>query len=79
MPNGLEPKPVADEPKSKPRWQSKTYWWGSGLIALALLILGSSEFQELVAQLPPEYAGWATGLIGLVTLILREVTKQAVH
>lgn len=77
MPNGLEPKPI-NQPTSKPRWKSKTYWWGGSLMVLALAIFSLPEFQALIAELPPQYAGWATGLIAIVTLILRELTKEPV-
>jgi len=63
---------------SKSRYLSKTYWWGSSLIAIALLVLASSEFQAFIDSLPPEYVGWATGIAGIVTLILRELTKEPV-
>lgn len=64
--------------KKKSRAKSKTYWFGGSLAVLGLAIFGLPEFGEFVANLPPEYQGGAALVVGIATMVLREVTKEPV-
>jgi hypothetical protein len=61
----------------KPRYKSKTYWFGALLIALPG-ILQSEHVAPLIDLLPGEWSTYAYSIIGVIVIILREVTKKPV-
>lgn len=66
------------ENKFKSRFKSKTYGFGVILAALGLAALGLPEFKALLETMPAEYQGVALFIIGVLTLVLRELTKVPV-
>ncbi len=79
MPNGIEPKAIVPAIQTtKPRIKSKTYWFG-GLLVLLAAVLQLPEIGEAVNLLPENWQELAIGLIGIVVMILREVTNEPVN
>ncbi len=58
----------------KPRYRSKTYGFGAALLVLAAAVLGLPELRAVVETLPVGYQALGLVVIGLLTLILRELT-----
>lgn len=66
------------ELKYKPRYLSKTYGFGAAMLLLGGAVLGLPELKAMVETLPAEYQGGALFVIGLLTWVLRELTKGPV-
>jgi uncharacterized membrane protein HdeD (DUF308 family) len=66
------------EPKQKPWYKSRTNGLGGAAVLLGLAILGMPEFAAVIDQLPIQYHGNAWLLVGVVTVILRHLTNQAI-
>ena len=64
--------------KYKPRYLSKTYGFGAALLLLGGAVLGLPELKAMVETLPAEYQAGALFVVGLLTWVLRELTKGPV-
>ena len=61
--------------EGKPFWESKTFWFN--LLALVVAVASAFGYREF--QPDPEVLQLAVGIIALINLLLRFVTKQPIR
>ena len=59
----------------KPFWQSKTFWFN--VLALVVTVAGAFGYRQF--QPSPDVGELALGIVALVNIILRFVTKRPVR
>lgn len=64
--------------ETKPRYRSKTYGFGAALLVLAAAVFGLPEVRAVVETLPADYQAAALLVIGVLTMVFRELTKGPV-
>ncbi len=55
-----------------------TYAFSASLITLAISILSSSEVSLFISNLEADYAGIATGIVGLIIAVLKFISDRQV-